>query len=174
VKLYTRIHMYVDGNSLHVHRSVKNVSNRRCRQTDRQTDRQTAHTHFFCTNKSERAGPSYGMRIRAIWSRVCTLSLFCSLEDRDGCVILSVRELFCYTWNDRNFIKLGLQRVGPRYLNRYSESLRIGRLGIESLWGRVSATVQTGPGPTQPPVKWVPGLFPRVNMAGAGRVELHV
>jgi len=31
--------------------------------------------------------------------------------------------------------------------------------GMESQWGaRFSAPVQTGPGPTQPPVQWVPGL----------------
>ena len=31
--------------------------------------------------------------------------------------------------------------------------------GIESQWGaRFSAPVQIGPGPTQPPVQWVPGL----------------
>jgi hypothetical protein len=93
-------------------------------------------THFFRTNKSKRAVPSYGKRIRAIWQTVCILSLFCSLEDREGYVILSVRELFCCNWNDRNFIKLGLQRVKPGYRNRYSESLRIGRSGIESPRGR--------------------------------------
>ena len=30
--------------------------------------------------------------------------------------------------------------------------------GIESRWGDFFRTVQTGPGPTQPPVQWVPGL----------------
>jgi len=30
---------------------------------------------------------------------------------------------------------------------------------IESRWGRDFPPVQTGPGATQPPVKWVPGLF---------------
>ena len=30
--------------------------------------------------------------------------------------------------------------------------------GIESRWGRDFPSVQTGPGPNQPPVKWVPGL----------------
>ena len=36
--------------------------------------------------------------------------------------------------------------------------LRAGRSGIESLWGRDYSPVQTGPGPTQPPVKWVLGF----------------
>jgi len=34
-----------------------------------------------------------------------------------------------------------------------------GLSGIESRWGRDFPPVQTGPGPTQPPLKWVPGLF---------------
>ena len=33
-------------------------------------------------------------------------------------------------------------------------------LGIDSRWGaRFSAPVQTGPGPTQPPVQWVTSFF---------------
>jgi len=35
---------------------------------------------------------------------------------------------------------------------------RAGWSGIESRWGRDFPPVQTGPGATQPPVKWVPGL----------------
>ena len=39
--------------------------------------------------------------------------------------------------------------------------------GIESRWGaRFSTPVQTGPGPTQPPVQWVSGLFPVSKTAG--------
>jgi len=29
---------------------------------------------------------------------------------------------------------------------------------VASQWGRISSLVQTGPGPTQPPVQWVPGI----------------
>ena len=37
----------------------------------------------------------------------------------------------------------------------YSDWLRAGRSGIESRWGRDFLPAL---GPTQPPVKWVPGL----------------
>jgi hypothetical protein len=41
---------------------------------------------------------------------------------------------------------------------------------IESRWGaRFSAPVQTGLGPTQPPMQWVPGFFPGGKAAGAWR-----
>ena len=40
--------------------------------------------------------------------------------------------------------------------------------GIESWCGaRAFAPVQTGLEPTQPPIQWVPGLFPGVKAAGA-------
>jgi hypothetical protein len=54
-------------------------------------------------------------------------------------------------------------------LIQYSDSLRAGRPEIESRWeARFSAPVQTGPGPTHPPIQWVPGLFP-----GSG-VDTHL
>jgi hypothetical protein len=40
--------------------------------------------------------------------------------------------------------------------------------GIEFRWeARFSAPVQTGLGHTQPPIQWVPGLFPGVKLSGA-------
>ena len=43
-------------------------------------------------------------------------------------------------------------------INWYSDWLWAGRSGIESRWERDFPPVQTALGPTQPPVKWVPGL----------------
>jgi hypothetical protein len=35
------------------------------------------------------------------------------------------------------------------------------RPGIESWWGRISASVQIGSGPTEPPIQWVTPVFNR-------------
>ena len=54
-----------------------------------------------------------------------------------------------------------LSTFGPGYLSRYSDSLRAGRSGDRIPVGaRLSAPVHTYPGPTQPPIQWVPGLSP--------------
>ena len=42
--------------------------------------------------------------------------------------------------------------------------------GIDSQWGvKFSAPVQTGRGPTQPPVQWMPGLCPGGRATAAWR-----
>ena len=46
---------------------------------------------------------------------------------------------------------------GPGSSVGIATELRAGRPGIESRWGRDFPPVQTV-GPTQPPVKWVPGV----------------
>jgi hypothetical protein len=59
---------------------------------------------------------------------------------------------------------------GPRELSRIATHFGVDGPGIESQWGtRFSAPVQTGPGVTQLPMQWVPGVV-FVNMsAGAWR-----
>jgi len=47
---------------------------------------------------------------------------------------------------------------GPGSPVGIATGLRAGRSGIESRWGQDFPPVQTGPGPTQPPVKWVLSL----------------
>ena len=48
---------------------------------------------------------------------------------------------------------------GPGSVVGIVTGYRLDGLGIESRWGaKFSAPVQTGPGPTQPPVQWVLGL----------------
>ena len=42
-----------------------------------------------------------------------------------------------------------------------------GQSGVQiPAWVWLSAPIQTDPGPTQPPVHWVPGFLPRVNHPG--------
>ena len=58
---------------------------------------------------------------------------------------------------------------GFRWLSRYGDSLRTGRSGDRMPVGvRFSALVQTGLGPTKPPIEWVTGLFLGGKAAGLG------
>jgi hypothetical protein len=63
-------------------------------------------------------------------------------------------------------------QIRPTFYNVVSISTRYGldSPGIESQWeARFSAPVQTGSGPTQSPVQWVPSPFPGGKAAGAWR-----
>jgi hypothetical protein len=64
--------------------------------------------------------------------------------------------------NSKNMAKFTVKYIftsGPGNSVRIATSYGLDGPGIESRWeARISAPVQTGPGPTQPPVKWVPGL----------------
>jgi hypothetical protein len=56
-------------------------------------------------------------------------------------------------------ISYNLRHSGPRYRTRYNDWLRAGRSGDRIPVGkRFYAPVQTGPGGTQSPVKWVPSF----------------
>jgi hypothetical protein len=55
-------------------------------------------------------------------------------------------------------------------LSRSSDSLRLDGPGIESRYGTdFPHTSRPALGPTQPPIQWVPGLFPMGKAAGAWR-----
>ena len=56
-----------------------------------------------------------------------------------------------------------------RGCDRYMDSLRAGRSGDRvPVGGDFSAPVQTAPGPTNPPIQWVPGLCRGVKRPGRG------
>ena len=62
----------------------------------------------------------------------------------------------------------------PGQLSRYSESLQARWSGDQiPMRIRNSATVQTGPGARPTSIKWVPGLFPGVIVAGAWHGVQH-
>ena len=57
---------------------------------------------------------------------------------------------------------------GTRLRSRYRDSLLAGRFGdLIPVRARFSAPVQTGLGPTQPPIQWVLDLFPGSTEAWA-------
>jgi len=57
----------------------------------------------------------------------------------------------------------------PGEYSHYSYSLRAEQSGdLIPMWAKFSVSVQTDSGPTQPPVQWVPGLFPEVKRQGRG------
>ena len=68
------------------------------------------------------------------------------LQDNKICLILKI---LTYIFNVLTYY---CSSVG------IATELQAARSGIESRWGRNFPPVQTGPGLTQPPVKWVPSL----------------
>jgi hypothetical protein len=81
-------------------------------------------------------------------------------------------------WFSANIILLNLivnfrlqlpDKCGPAKNSRYSDLLPAGRSRDRTPVGgsRLSAPVQTGLGYNQPPIQWVPGLFPWGKAAGA-------
>jgi len=58
---------------------------------------------------------------------------------------------------------------GPGQLGRYSDSLRAGRSEDRIPTSATFSTfVHTGPGPNQPPLKWVPDIFNGIKRPGRG------
>jgi hypothetical protein len=61
---------------------------------------------------------------------------------------------------------------GLRQLSRYSDRYGLDDPGIESRWGRdYSQPSRPALGSTQPPIQWVPGLFPGGKAAGGRGVD---
>jgi hypothetical protein len=59
---------------------------------------------------------------------------------------------------------------GPQQLSRYSDCLQAGRSGDRKPVGATfTAPAQNGSVAPQPPVQWIPGLFPGRKEAGAWR-----
>ena len=58
----------------------------------------------------------------------------------------------------------------PRQLNRYTDSVRAGRSGNRiPMKARSPRPTRPALGPTPPPIKWIPGLFPGDKAAGVLR-----
>jgi hypothetical protein len=95
------------------------------------------------------------------WKVHTTVFLICTVTAN----IFVQHELYKYMGHT---LYLSLSTVGgPEQRSRYSDSLQAGWSGIQCEWGRdFLHPSRSALKPTQPPVQWVPGLFPRGKATG--------
>ena len=84
---------------------------------------------------------------------------------------MRIVKVLCVTHSlQQNFINFSFLREGRDIIVAMDSRYRLERSGIESQWGRDFLHLsRLDLGPTQPPVKWVPGFFARSKAAGAWR-----